>query len=159
MSNQSYDIPTIVRDTREKPNHGFRFIASKNCAGMVEEKLDFGDYAIKDHENLVIIERKQNVIELCGNLGKYRDRFEAELQRMLDAGVKRKYIIVEDYWSSVLRQQKFSRMKPNAIFESIIALQIKYDIPFIFAGTHDVAHRMTRSLLLKAYKYHCEGVL
>lgn len=154
-----HPLPTIVRDTREKPEHGFRFIKSKSCAGMVEEKLDFGDYAIKDHPNLVVVERKQSVIELCGNLGKYRDRFERELQRMVDAGVKRKYIVVEESWYAAQKKQKFTRMHPNAVFGSIMALQVKYDIPFHFVGDHDTAHRVTRSLLLNAWKYHCEGIL
>ena len=152
-------LPTIVRDTREKPEHGFRFVASKNCAGMVEEKLDFGDYAIKDHPSLIAIERKASVIELCGNLGKHRDRFERELQRMVDAGVKRKYIIVEEPIKNVLKRQRFSKMHPNSIFGSIMALQVKYNIAFIFADNHDLAHRITRSLLLNAWKYHCEGIL
>lgn len=153
------ELPIIVRDTREKPEHGFRFIASKTCAGMVEEKLDYGDYSIKDHTDLVVVERKQSVIELCGNLGKHRDRFERELQRMVDAGVRRRYVVVEDYWSSATRQQKYTKMRPESVFGSIIALQVKYNVHFIFAGTHDMAHKITRSLLLNAYKYHCQGLI
>jgi ERCC4-type nuclease len=126
---------------------------------MVEEKLDFGDYAIKDHPDLVVVERKQSVIELCGNLGKHRDRFERELQRMVDAGVKRRYIVVEQPIDEALKRQRFSRMHPNAIFGSIMALQVKYNVHFIFAGSHDLAHRITRSLLLNAWKYRCEGIL
>lgn len=146
------NLPTIVRDTREKADKGYRFIASKTCAGMVTEKLDYGDYALKDHLDLIAIERKASVIELCNNLGKHRDRFERELQRMVDADVKHRYIIVEDYWSSALKKQRFTRMHPNAVFESIIALMIKYDVHFIFAGKHETAHRITRSLLLRTYK-------
>lgn len=144
----------IIKDTREK--RGYNFSASKNCDGMVVEKLDFGDYAIKDHLDLIVVERKSSVIELCNNLGVSRDRFERELQRMIDAGVKRKYIVVEDYWSSTTRKQKFTRMSPNSVFESIIALMVKYDVHFIFAGKRELAQRITRSLLVKAYRHFVE---
>jgi ERCC4-type nuclease len=151
-------LPTIIRDSREKKHHGYNFIASKNCAGMEIAKLDFGDYAIKDYPDLIVIERKKSVSELCANLGVKRERFEAELQRMIDAGCKRKYIVIEDYYSSIYRQ-KFSRMHPNAILESLNAISIKYDVHVIFAGTHEMAHKIVRSLLLKAYDYRLEGVL
>lgn len=153
------ELPTIIKDSREKEGHGFHFRKSDNCDGMIVEKLDYGDYAIKDYDRIVIIERKQNVVELCGNIGKYRERFESELQRMVDANVLRKYIVIEDYWSSVVKKQRYSRMHPNSIFESIIALQVKYDIPFLFCGTHEMSQRVTRSILLKTWKYYKEGKL
>ncbi len=153
------ELPIIIKDSREKEGHGFHFRKSDNCAGMIVEKLDYGDYAIKDYDRVAVVERKQNVVELCGNIGKYRERFEAELQRMVDAQVLRKYIVIEDYWSSVLKKQRYSKMHPNSIFESIIALQVKYDIPFLFCGTHEMAQRVTRSLLLKSFRYYKEGKL
>lgn len=148
----TYQLPWIIKDTREQK--GFNFRASANCAGMIEDKLDYGDYALKDHLDLITIERKQNVTELCGNLGKNRDRFERELERM--QSTRFRYVVVEDYWSSI-KKPKYSRMNPEAVFQSIIALEIKYGVHFIFAGTHEMAQKITRSLLLKAYKYKLEG--
>lgn len=151
-------VPTIIRDTREKDDHGYKFKASTSCAGMVEEKLDFGDYAIQHHLDLIIIERKASVTELCNNIGKHRERFERELQRMVDAKVARKYIVIEDYYSSIFRQ-KYTKMKPSAIFESIMAFQVKYGVAFLFVGTKEMGHKVTRSLLLKAYKYRCGNLI
>jgi len=144
------DLPIIVRDTREQ--QGFKFVASKTCAGMVEKKLDYGDYAIEDHLDLICIERKASVLELCTNFGKNRKRFTKEMQRMVDSGVKRKYIIVEDSWGSVFTKQRFTKMSPNSIFGSIISFMIKYDINFIFAENRDMAHKITRSLIIKAWE-------
>ena len=190
-------LPTIIRDTREHEGHGYQFRASPKCAGMVTETLPFGDYALKDNLDLIVVERKSSVSELCGNLGQHRERFEAEFQRMIDAGVKRKYVIVEGHWGDIYRihrrylgakipeeleehllvlaeqygvkffiddtESKYvrgkTRMHPNAIFESINALSIKFGIDWRFVGTREVGHRMTRSLLLKAWKYHQEGLL
>jgi ERCC4-type nuclease len=153
-----YPKPIILRDSREKPGHGYKFIKCGTCSGTEIIKLDFGDYAIKDHLDLIVVERKQSITELCNNIGRYRDRFEAELQRMVDMKVKRRYMVVEDYWTHVFKQ-KYTKMHPNAIFESIISLSIQYGLQTIMAGTSEMGHRITRSLLLKAWKYHCEGKL
>lgn len=150
--------PIVLRDTREKPGYGFNFIKCETCGGTEEVALDFGDYTLKDYPNLIVIERKQDVGELCSNLGANRLRFERELQKFIDANVKYRYVIIGDYYSSIFRQ-KYSKMHPNAIFESIVSLEIKYGIHFVFAGTHENAHRLTRSLLLKAHKYRVEGVI
>lgn len=152
-------LPTIVRDSREKEGHGYNFVANDKCAGMIIEKLDFGDYALKDRIDLISIERKSSVTELCGNLGRNRKRFEKELQRMVDAGVKRKYIIVEDHWSSIYNKSSYCKMPGHAMFESIIALQLKYDLHFIFAGSKKMAQRIVRSLLIKAWNYNEKEIL
>lgn len=150
--------PIILRDSREKPGHGYKFIKCSTCQGMEVTKLDFGDYAIKDQPDLVVVERKQSVAELCNNLGRYRERFEDELKRMVAANVERKYMVIEDYWTSIFRQ-KYTKMHPNAIFESIIGLSVEYGLQTIMSGNAEMGHRITRSLLLKAWKYRCEGKL
>ncbi len=77
---------------------------------------------------------------------------------MVNAECRFKYVIVEDYYSSIYRQ-KFSQLHPNSIFESIHSLEIKYGVHFIFAGTAQMAQRIARSLLLKAHKYHKDGII
>lgn len=147
-------LPTIIVDTREQEPYEFR--ESANCAGCESIKLDSGDYGLKGLPNLITIERKKSVEELCGNFGANRERFERELERMKP--VKFKYIVVEDYWSSIFKPH-FSNMPPNVIFESIFALELKYNIHFIFAGTRSMAHNIVRSLLLRAHKYHVKGII
>lgn len=158
MNNAMQELPVIIRDSREKQDYGFNFRKSKNCAGMIVQKLDFGDYAIQGHENLIVIERKQSVTELCGNLGKNRERFIRELERMNAAECKFKYVIIEDYYSSI-DKQKYTRMRPNAIFQSIMSFEIKYGVHFVFAGGHARAHEITRSLLLWAHRYKMNGTI
>lgn len=146
----------IIRDTREQ--NGWRFNKSSWCSGIIDNCLKFGDYSIKDHEDLIIIERKNSVSELCSNIGKNRKRFERELQGIKEKGIKFKYVLVEDYYSSIYNQ-KFSSIKPTVIWESIFALQIKYEIPFIFAGTRKMARDIARTLLKRAYLYRLEGIV
>jgi ERCC4-type nuclease len=147
------ELPLIIIDQREQEPYSFR--RSKNCLGGVcGFRLMYGDYQLFGYPDLIAIERKHNVTELCGNLGKNRKRFERELERMQNAQFR--YVIVEDYWSSIWRA-KYTRMHPNAIFQSIIALELKYGVHFTFTGNRKIAHQLTRSLLLKAHKYCAEG--
>lgn len=157
MINPPQNRPIILRDSREK--QGYQFNKCSRCMGTEDCKLDYGDYQIKDHPCLIVIERKKSVLELCKNFGKERERFKREFIRMNEAGCKFKYVIVEDYYSSINRIRKYSRMSPTAIFESIIAFELKYNVHFIFAGTRKYAHDITRSLLLRAYEYLQEGII
>jgi ERCC4-type nuclease len=146
--------PTIIVDSREK--EPFRFRASATLAGTEVAKLDAGDYAIKDMEDLISIERKQSVTELAGNFGRNRDRFEREMERM--QSTKFRYVIVEDHWSSLNgKLVKYSKMSAKAVFESITTFELKYGIHFIFAGNKKQAQAITRSLLIRAYKLRMDG--
>ena len=44
---------TVIRDTREQ--EGYYFSEYGACAGMIEQKLDTGDYAIAGMEDKVCI--------------------------------------------------------------------------------------------------------
>ena len=149
--------PTFIRDSREK--EPFKFRASASLEGTEVAKLDAGDYAIKGFEDLICIERKQSVTELAGNLGKHRARFERELERMQSVSLK--YVVVEDHWGTLLNNKtiRHSKMRPKAIFESIIALGIRYGVGFIFAGNKKQAQTITRSLLIRAYRDRMDGLV
>jgi len=146
--------PVFIIDSREK--QPFRFRASASLEGTEVAKLDAGDYAVKGHEDLIAVERKQSATELAGNFGRNRARFEKEFERM--QSVKFKYVIVEDHWSSVMgRSIKNSKMPAKAVFESITSFALKYGVHFIFAGNKKQAQAITRSLLIRAYKLRMDG--
>lgn len=84
---------TVIRDTREKPDHGWLWAKSKYCQGTINKKLDQGDYAIDGYEDYMIIERKGSVSEWAGNLGVQWDRFERELER--SRHIKNVWIVLE----------------------------------------------------------------
>jgi ERCC4-type nuclease len=156
MKKTNYPLPVILRDSREQK--GFSFRKSDNCAGMIVEKLDFGDYAIQEHLDLIIIERKKSICELCTNFGKKRKQFIAEFDRMVEANCKFRYVVIEDYWSSISKQ-KYNRWKPDAILANIHSFELKYSLHFICAGNASMAQKLTRSLLIRAYQYRMEGLV
>jgi ERCC4-type nuclease len=141
---------TVIRDTREHPGHGYHFKASANCTGTVEQKLDYGDYTLVGLEDYVVIERKKSIEELCGNFGKNRDRFLREIARM--AHVPHKFIVVEDYASSIFKRH-FSRMSSSSVLGSITSLMLKHGIYVIFAGNEKFARMIVHKILTKAHDY------
>ena len=71
---------TVIKDTREQD--GYYFKDYNTCAGMVERKLDTGDYSIEGLEDKICIERKGCVEELATNLGQKKYAFLDEIERM-----------------------------------------------------------------------------
>ena len=64
---------TVIKDTREQD--GYFFGPFNTCAGMIEHKLDTGDYTIEGLEDKICVERKGCVEELAVNLGQKNTHF------------------------------------------------------------------------------------
>lgn len=82
---------TVIKDTREQD--GYYFSAFNTCAGMIEHKLDTGDYTIQGLEDKLCIERKGCVEELAVNLGQKKHAFLDEIERMRD--FPHKFLVLE----------------------------------------------------------------
>lgn len=78
----------IFVDTREKQHAITRIIAEFDKQGIqhFSTKLFCGDYQSLDNPRLVI-DRKQNLNEVAGNVCQDHKRFVAELERANDAGI------------------------------------------------------------------------
>ena len=85
----------IVVDTREKPRAIVRIMKTFEAEGIevVRRALPFGDYCDPDRPGIVI-DRKQNLLEVAGNLVQQRARFLREVERANRAGC-RLIILVE----------------------------------------------------------------
>ena len=79
----------IVVDTREKPRAIVRIMKTFDMEGIevVRRALPFGDYCDPDHP-WIVIDRKQNLLEVAGNLVQQRARFLREVERANRAGTK-----------------------------------------------------------------------
>lgn len=82
---------TVIKDTREQ--EGYYFNKFNTCAGMIEHKLDTGDYTIQGLEDKICIERKGCVEELAVNLGQKKHSFLDEIARM--SAFQHKFLILE----------------------------------------------------------------
>ena len=80
---------TIQIDTREHKNEAARIERQFDAMGVAHfrSKLYCGDYQSLDNGRLVI-DRKKDLLELCGNVTQQHERFRRELIRANDAGIR-----------------------------------------------------------------------
>lgn len=133
----------ILIDTREQQPFSFtRYEVATEPA-----TLPVGDYSLPGFEDRAAIERKSHEDLISCLMGSHRDRFERELYR------GRHYdlfaVVVEATLADVLRGHYRSGMKAHAALQSIIAFQVRYRVPFVWAGNRNGAEYITYSLLSK----------
>lgn len=90
------DNDVIVIDTREKPR-AISLIEKyfdDNSIKHISSKMYCGDYQLLSNGKRVI-DRKQSLVEVCGNVCQQHERFRAEAQRAMDAGIEL-IVLVED---------------------------------------------------------------
>lgn len=89
---------TVIKDTREQ--EGWFFSAYDKCEGMEIGTLLTGDYTLKGYEDVVCVERKASVSEIAMNLGRKKEAFYNEIERMRDFPFR--YILLEFSASDVI---------------------------------------------------------
>ena len=79
----------IQIDSREKARAIRKIVKTFDDNGVnhFSSKLLVGDYMSLDNPRL-IIDRKQNLQELCGNVCQQHERFKRELLKAMDAGIQ-----------------------------------------------------------------------
>jgi DNA excision repair protein ERCC-4 len=133
----------ILIDSREQNPFTFQGYEVKTQTAP----LPVGDYSLPGFEDRAAIERK-SLDDLVGCLmGKDRERFERELRK------GRFYelfaVVVEAPFSDVSRGRYRSEMKPHSALQSIIAFQVRYRVPFVWAGNRAGAEYITHGLIAK----------
>lgn len=129
---------TAIVDTREQ--------APLNLTPLAVEigTLPTGDYSIRGMEHLVAIERK-SLPDLLGCIGRDRDRFDREVQRLL--AYPTRALVVEATWAQIeMGSWTNSRIKPAAAIGSLLGW-IEMGLPVILAGDHERAGRYVARLL------------
>lgn len=136
----------IVVDTREsKP---FKFPNHKT----IEEKLDFGDYAVCGKENEIAVERK-SLTDLIGSFVSNFDRVEREFKR---AKEKNAYLIVvcEESLATAMAFnhipyiRRYTKLRPEVLFHNIRELIQKYNFQFVFCDGVQKATEVTEKIFL-----------
>jgi ERCC4-type nuclease len=133
----------ILIDTREQQPFLFRaFEAEPEPA-----TLPVGDYSLPGFQDRVAIERK-SLEDLIGCLmNSNRERFEKELARARHYDLFA--VVVEATLADVSHGRYQSEMKTHSALQSIITFQVRYRIPFIWAGNRAGAEYCTFWLLSK----------
>lgn len=130
----------IIRDTREQDGFEFAGFPCTVTAGTLQS----GDYALRGFERRVAIERK-TLDDLLNSISTERDRFSRELQRLkaYDAAC----VVVESPAAALRSGRYRSRMDPASAWQSVIALSMRFRLPFWFCDSRADAEAVTFNFL------------
>jgi ERCC4-type nuclease len=159
---------TIQVDSREHQHAIQDILAEFNKQGVKHytSKLFVGDYMSLDNPRLVI-DRKQNLHELCGNVCQQHERFRAEMQRAKENGIKiiflcehgRNIKALDDvlWWTNpretyrekvkgvwVTKHRKV--MQGDTLFKILNTMQNRYGVEFLFCEKKDTGKRIIELL-------------
>lgn len=148
----------IIRDTREKSDHGWSF----GGYDVIDKKLESGDYSLVGLETVITIERKKSPGEVAGNIGKDRERFNKELVRM--SKFELAYIICEFTLDEALRFPegsdipkrllKYVKIGGKFIVKTLSSYEELYGVKVIYAGDRGGAIEKAIEILEGAAKQY-----
>ena len=146
---------TIQIDTREKARAIQQIKAefAKQNIETITSKLWVGDYARIDNMTTVI-DRKQNLNELAGNI--VEKRFHAEIQRAHDAGIKIIFLVehgraVKDlidvlFWDNPRLKESPRCISGEHLYKSMNTLSDRYGVEWQFCTKSETGKRIIEIL-------------
>lgn len=128
---------TALVDTREQ--------TPLTLPGLRTERatLPTGDYSLLGLEHVIAIERK-SLPDLLGCVGRERDRFEREIQRLLAFPVRS--LVVEADWRDIEAGDWRSKLNPKQVGASLVSWHVQ-GLPVVMAGTPKRAGQLVASML------------
>jgi len=154
---------TVIKDTREK--EGYYFSEVQNCKGMIEKKLDTGDYTLLGFEDKICIERKGCVEELAINLGQQKYAFLAEIERMKP--FEHKFLVLEFTLEELLKfpdntripekNKKTIKITGKYMLKCLMEFQIHDGVHILFCGNKYNAFLIVNSLLKRLNEKYTTG--
>lgn len=147
----------IFVDTREKPKAIEKLSKQIEKQGyeLVRTKLYVGDYQLLTNPFLVI-DRKQNLLELIGNVTQDHKRFKAELERAKDLGIH-VVILCEhskqvktmddlDYWHNPRLKTSPKATTGITLKKILKTMQMVYDVEFLFCDKSQTGNLIVKIL-------------
>ena len=147
----------IIVDTREKPRAIVKILAEFEKQGVeyVRRALNFADYFNPENPGIVI-DRKQNLLEICQNVVQGRQRFIREIERCNRAGCHLVVLIehiprirrLEDVigWKNPRLKDSPLAVSGERLFRIMKAMEIRYGIEWRFCGKQQTGKRIIEIL-------------
>ena len=136
---------TIICDTREQDRHVSEWLESKKIPTIMR-KLDTGDYSCQlgdvSFERDIVVERKHNLDEICGNFTAERERFEREFLRAKAYRTKVVLIVENATWSDIFIGNYRSKLSSKSLTASILTWLARFDVTVIFCRPEESARIM-----------------
>ena len=147
----------IIVDSREKPRAIVRILAEFDRQGVkvVRRALNFADYFNPEKPD-VIIDRKQNLLEIAGNVVQGRARWLREVERCNRAGCHLIVLIehsprirkLEDVigWKNPRLKVSPLAVSGDRLFRIMKAMELKYGIEWQFCGKQQTGKKIIELL-------------
>lgn len=136
---------SIICDTREQDRHVSEWL-EKNKIPTITRKLDTGDYSCQlgeqSFERDIVVERKHNLDEICGNFTAERERFEREFMRAKAYGTKVYLIIENATWADIFIGNYRSKLNSKSLFGSLLSWMVRFNITVLFCKPEESARIM-----------------
>lgn len=144
-------------DTREKARAIRQIIRTFDAKGVKHytSKLFVGDYMALDNPK-VIVDRKQNLLEVCNNVCQDHERFRAELKRAADCGIKLIILVehgdgiasLEDviFWQNPRLAKSPKAISGERLYKTMRTIERKYGCKFAFCNKSDTGKRIIELL-------------
>lgn len=165
----------IVIDTREQENsHITKYLESRKHK-FIKHKLDQGDYSCYVESNeetkelignrnvwldsVVVIERKNSLDELAGNLAKDRNRLEDELNRIKAKGIRLLFFIEDPNGiDNICKGNYRSQYDKKAFYGSLKSFEARYGFQTKFLSKELIGMEIYNSLYYQAREYLKGGI-
>jgi len=148
---------TIQIDSREKARAIKKIVTTFDMAGVKHfvSKLPYGDYMSLDNPRLVI-DRKQNLNELCNNVVQEHRRFANELSGAQQLGIK--LVVLCEHGGGIMRLQDVIKWENPRLKQSPLAvsgerlykilstMQKHYGVEFLFCTKNQTGKRIIEIL-------------
>ncbi len=163
---------TIQADTREHAKEWERIKEQFDALGVqyFRSKLYVGDYQSLDNPRL-IVDRKKDLQEICGNVCQQHERFKAELLRAKEQGIKLVILCehgaeiksLEDvyFWQNPRKYQirwktvNGKRVKDvisakavdgDQLYKSLCTIRDRYNVDFVFCQKEETGQKIIEIL-------------
>lgn len=148
---------TIQIDSREKARAITKILSDFDRLGVkhFSSKLYVGDYMSLDNPRL-IIDRKQNLLELCQNVCQGHKRFTGELKRAQDSGIKLIILCEHGYgirelsdvagWVNPRLKDSKLAMSGQRLYKVLSTMEKTYGVKFMFCQKEQTGQKIIELL-------------
>jgi len=136
---RAVDSMVIIVDTREQETEQLAQRLATLGHQYRREALDAADYMVEYQTAEgntvrlpVAVERKMSLDELATCFTSERERFQAEMERLLKAGVKTYLLVEKASWEKIQTKDYRSQMPVASFIASLLWWSVHYDFKVIF---------------------------
>lgn len=142
----------LIVDSREKGHKAILKYFNSIGQDYIISKLDYGDYMFYKNNN-VVIDRKNNLLELAGNLchTSEHERVKREIQRSKEDGCKEFIFLISDSKIKTVEDIKnwsspHTKVRGSTLLKVMVTMSKKYGVKFIICPRKKMGEKILEIL-------------